>query len=1007
MFIISKYLAINIYVLTVLLLAFYVPVTHAENKGEVNWQDYISYAKKLDPLPPTPIGEGNMGSLPSGQYVKIKFPVPLGKVLSYSIYLGNIVAYRGNGEMYQVVIKIDDIDGKVVHQSSKIGNSESFNTHTREIIDISKYVTEKHRNAGCLELFVTVNTLKDTWTLYKHSKDKPINVLFLTYTNELEREVKINTMLSRHGVELLPKPKELTLAQNGFEVRNGLEITYSAGLLEDTELVTQGLSEDLRERIGILTKTVKGADPMRYQWISLKIPSGIKGNTVIPADIETLIPSHTQGYYLSVTPEDVVIAGKTAQGLFYGCQALLQLMDTGKKNQYCIIPCIKIRDWPLFDNRMVQYDFARGQSVNIGYIKRMIRQMAFFKINQLMVYMEDDFKFEKYPFLGDKGSFEPKVVKELSEYAKKYFVELIPQFESLGHARNVLSHAELKDLRENGNPNNFCVLNENTFVFLDNVYNELSKAFVNTGYIHIGGDEYESGFCKCVKCKEFAKKFASEYEAKLVLYSWYINSLGKVLKKYNKRMLYWVSHSIEGDRIDQRTGMTLSAAKQLDKEFIPFEWIYHGPSSYPSLDDYKTAGWNELYAVPAVVGYSRVYPDYETTFRGIRGFYEEAYLRGYKNGCVATWELVRCGLFENQWLGIVYSAECSWSGSKGGLQYYFERYKKQWFGIDENNSKFNSKVDNIIYRGALDTLNTGNYATYENVTIAFFTGLEEFYKKYVRPDEKSAGTAAVALAKDCVNVKKVLKQMKSVSTSNQLSINALELMTDIRSAVAEKTVALLVITKAYTGAYANRVSPGTVKSKLMLCKNKLGLLLRSIEVIKRQYRYFCDNAGAALADIGLIENMAEDTREKIVLIDSYLQECDNGRIPSMQNPYEFISACKGVYPIGYWDGKLVRMNKDILEFEITRIIKDNGEYLIEFSYTSGKYGLDIENVTLLENGKIIAEDSHSGFTGNKNKSNVYKVTIKDYDKTNLYRIVVRCKTAGGDDTSGELVLVHL
>ena len=138
----------------------------------------------------------------------------------------------------------------------------------------------------------------------------------------------------------------------------------------------------------------------------------------------------------------------------------------------------------------------------------MIRESARYKLNAIMFYMEDDYKFEKYPFLGRPGTFTKAKALELSKYADQYHVMLIPQYESLGHAGAVLSHPEMKDLRENGNAWDFCTCEPKVWQFLDDAYAELAEAFPNSKYIHVGGDEFEGSACARV-ARRFATKTAS------------------------------------------------------------------------------------------------------------------------------------------------------------------------------------------------------------------------------------------------------------------------------------------------------------------------------------------------------------------------------------------------------------------------------------------------------------------------------------------------------------------
>lgn len=72
---------------------------------------------------------------------------------------------------------------------------------------------------------------------------------------------------------------------------------------------------------------------------SIEIVIGEAGDAAVSAYADK-IPSQAQGYYLSVTPSKVVIAGRDAEGTYYGAQSFLQLLDLEK------VPSVEVIDYP-------------------------------------------------------------------------------------------------------------------------------------------------------------------------------------------------------------------------------------------------------------------------------------------------------------------------------------------------------------------------------------------------------------------------------------------------------------------------------------------------------------------------------------------------------------------------------------------------------------------------------------------------------------------------------------
>ena len=87
------------------------------------------------------------------------------------------------------------------------------------------------------------------------------------------------------------------------------------------------------------------------------------------------------------------------------------------------------------------------------------------------------------------GYYTKEEVAELILYAAERYVTIIPEIEMPGHSEEVL--AVYPNLSCSGKPytaGEFCIGNEETFEFLENVLDEVIELFPSK-YIHVGGDE--------------------------------------------------------------------------------------------------------------------------------------------------------------------------------------------------------------------------------------------------------------------------------------------------------------------------------------------------------------------------------------------------------------------------------------------------------------------------------------------------------------------------------------
>jgi hypothetical protein len=108
--------------------------------------------------------------------------------------------------------------------------------------------------------------------------------------------------------------------------------------------------------------------------------------------------------------------------------------------------------------------------------------------------------------------------------------------------------------------------------------------------------------------------------------------------------------------------------------------------------------------------------------------------------------------------------------------------------------------------------------------------------------------------------------------------------------------------------------------------------------------------------------------------------------------------------IGGWNPQTITADRKTFEFDVSDKIRASGNYAVEFLYGEGVRRLDIHKVTLLQDGKAVSTDEHSGYTGNENRNNLYQVKVSGYEKDKGIKYVVAADlcTDGGDDSAGSI-----
>jgi hexosaminidase len=106
-------------------------------------------------------------------------------------------------------------------------------------------------------------------------------------------------------------------------------------------------------------------------------------------------------------------------------------------------------------------------------------------------------------------------------------------------------------------------------------------------------------------------------------------------------------------------------------------------------------------------------------------------------------------------------------------------------------------------------------------------------------------------------------------------------------------------------------------------------------------------------------------------------------------------------PVGSWKSGELSESWSDREWPATGV-DGAGSYVVTFSYSSGGMRLDIGRVDLLEDGKVVATDEHSGQTGAWDHLNSYRLVLKEFKAGARYSVRGHIRTDGGNDSNGDV-----
>lgn len=367
------------------------------------------------------------------------------------------------------------------------------------------------------------------------------------------------------GINVIPKPLSLVQNEGSFKVTKSTKFYAST---PEAKTIATFFASKIESSTGY----------------DLAISEEEVSSNAIALLIDNSLEVNDEGYTLDATDKLVSIKAKTAKGLFYGMQTLMQLLPAEIESTTVVngiawtLPCVTIKDEPRFAYRGIMLDPCR-HFIPVENIKKQLDVLALFKINQFHWHLTEDqgwrIEIKKYPKLTEIGSkrvdgegteysgfYTQEQIKEVVAYASERFINVIPEIELPGHALAAISaYPELSCKSDSLSPriiwgveeDVYCAGKEETFKFLEDVISEVVTLFPGE-YFHIGGDECPKvRWEKCPLCQKRMRenKLKNEHE----LQSYFVQRIEKVLASHGKKMIGW-DEILEGGLAPSATVMS-------------------------------------------------------------------------------------------------------------------------------------------------------------------------------------------------------------------------------------------------------------------------------------------------------------------------------------------------------------------------------------------------------------------------------------------------------------------
>lgn len=468
-------------------------------------------------------------------------------------------------------------------------------------------------------------------------------------------------IVSAQEINIIPKPLETTVGKGSYTLKNKVTLAnYFADMKPDDPL-TSYLTNYLKKYYGVEVKLV----PKKFNADIILFPTRMPTGGAL-------------AYKFSVTQRGIRIDANFEESAFHGIQTLIQLLPTNTTDRK-EIPVVEIYDRARFDYRGMHLDVGR-HFAPVSFIKKYIDYLALHKLNTFHWHLTEDqgwrMEIKKYPLLTSVGSkrngtiigrypgkgndnkphegyYTQEEIKEVVQYAKDRFVEVIPEIEMPGHSSaaiaaypwlscfpnrptNIPSYmVSLKSVEQQQKgrvklvqetwgvfDDVFCAGKDSTFNFLENVLDEVIALFPSK-YVHIGGDECPKTHWKqCPSCQKRMKELNLKDEHELQ--SYFVQRIEKYLNSKGKTLIGW-DEILEGGLAPNAQVMSwrgeaggIAAAKENHYVIMtPGSHVYFDHKQTANEDSVTIGGFTTVQKVYSYEPVPKELPETQTKF--VRG----------------------------------------------------------------------------------------------------------------------------------------------------------------------------------------------------------------------------------------------------------------------------------------------------------------------------------------------------------------------------------------------------
>lgn len=255
-----------------------------------------------------------------------------------------------------------------------------------------------------------------------------------------------------------------------------------------------------------------------------------------------------EGYHIIASQKTIEISASTAKGMNRGLSTFLQMIE--KDGDTLRLPCVGITDAPDAPYRGLMIDLTSTWH-EPDYLFRYVDLCWRNRASHLQLHFTDNNLFtlpiSSFPRLPNE-SYTREDIAKLVEYAEDRGIILVPEVDIPGHTT-----PWMKAYPELFGTTKVLAASDEVFDALRQIFAEVHAMFPHSPWIHIGGDEAETGeWEKCPITQAYMKKKGIETAAEL--YAEYVRTAAEIVLELGCTPVVWEGFAKEyNDRIPKET----------------------------------------------------------------------------------------------------------------------------------------------------------------------------------------------------------------------------------------------------------------------------------------------------------------------------------------------------------------------------------------------------------------------------------------------------------------------